>query len=106
MDVKTAFLNGDLEETIFMEPPKRYEDFRPNEVCHLLKSIYGLKQAPCCWDKKFTETLRQNGFVQSTANPCVFMKHRNDGVLVIGMYVDDCLIVGNTGAITAIKRKV
>ena len=64
MDVKTAFLNGDLDEEIYMNQPEGFIVSRQEQkVCKLIKSLYGLKQAPKQWHEKFNNTLVSNGFV-------------------------------------------
>ena len=77
MGVVTAFLNGHLEEEIYMEQPEGY--IKPGQehlVCKLKKSIYGLKQSPHCWRKAFTEFMKDIGFKQSTSDPCVIVRSR------------------------------
>ncbi|UYV80412.1 hypothetical protein LAZ67_19000134, partial [Cordylochernes scorpioides] len=73
LDVKSAFLNGDLEEELYMEQPQGYEnpDF-PNHVCSLQKSIYGLKQSPRMWNKKFHEFLIKFDLKPSISDSCVY----------------------------------
>jgi hypothetical protein len=69
MDVVTAFLNGDLKEEIYM---KGYEiPGRERQVCKLKKSIYGLKQSPRCWNEKLSRHLKQLGYTQCVADPCL-----------------------------------
>jgi hypothetical protein len=72
MDVKTTFLNGELEEEIYMEQPDGFvvKD-QESKVCKLLKSLYGLKQAPKQWHKKFYQTLTSVGFVANEEDKCV-----------------------------------
>ena len=76
MDVKTAFLKGELEEEIYMDQP---DDFVANgqegNVCKLLKSLYGLKQAPKQWHKKFDKTLTPAGFVVNEDDKCVYYRY-------------------------------
>ena len=64
MDVKTAFLNGDLDEEIYMEQPEGYVlPGNEQKVCKLVKSLYGLKQAPKQWHQKFDSVILSNGFL-------------------------------------------
>ena len=75
MDVVTAFLNGEIQEDIYMEQPPGYtQPGKENLVCKLKKSIYGLKQSPRCWNKKFTDHIKTLGFTESNADPCVFVR--------------------------------
>uniref|UniRef100_A0A1Y1NHZ0 Retrovirus-related Pol polyprotein from transposon TNT 1-94 n=1 Tax=Photinus pyralis TaxID=7054 RepID=A0A1Y1NHZ0_PHOPY len=92
-DVKTAFLYGELDEEIYMSPPNG-ANINPNLVCKLKKSLYGLKQSPRCWNRKFNSTLKNFNFQQCTADQCVY-KGQVDGkrVLLI-LFVDDGLIIG------------
>ena len=91
MDVVTAFLNGHLEEEIYMEQPGGY--IKPEQehlVCKLKKSIYGLKQSPRCWSKAFTGYMTEIGFKQSTSDPCVFVRTRHE-LEILTVYVDDLI---------------
>ena len=75
MDVVSAFLNGELTEEIYMKQPPGYVQSGKEElVCKLRKSIYGLKQSPCCWNEKLCNHLKSAGFKGSGADPCVFIK--------------------------------
>jgi len=75
MDVKTAFVNGDLEEEINMTQPYGYEvPGQKNKVCRLKKSLYGRKQAPKQWYEKFDSSLVQNNFVGNLSDSCVYSK--------------------------------
>lgn len=95
MDVKTAFLNGDLDEEIYMEQPEGcVVPGKENKVCKLVKSLYGLKQAPKQWHDKFDSVLIANGFTVNDADRCIYCKfHGNSGVIIC-LYVDDMLIFG------------
>lgn len=93
MDVVTAFLNGHLEEEIYMEQPDGY--VKPGQehlVCKLKKAIYGLKQSPRCWSKTFTEFMKDLGFNQSTSDPCVFVRARQE-LEILAVYVDDLILI-------------
>jgi hypothetical protein len=73
MDVKTTFLSGELEEEIYMDQPDRFiANGQEGKVCKLLKSLYGLKQTPKQWHKKFDKTLTSTGFVVNEADSCVY----------------------------------
>jgi hypothetical protein len=90
-DVKMAFLNGVLDEEIFMEQPEGFND-GTDRVCELHKSLYGLKQSPRCWNKHFKEVLKDYGLCESKADPCLFYSANNCGKLVVVIYVDDGLV--------------
>lgn len=93
-DVKTAFLNGDLEEEVFMHQPVGFDD-NSGRVCKLHKSLYGLKQASRCWNTKFKSFIECFGFKESDADPCVFVSHKNNNTLILAIYVDDGFVVSN-----------
>jgi transposase InsO family protein len=109
LDVKTAFLHGDLEEEIYMEQPEGFED-NGNEglVCRLKKSLYGLKQAPRQWYKKFDSSMIEQGYQRTTSDHCVFMKKFSDeDFIILLLYVDDMLIVGHdTSKINNLKKEL
>lgn len=88
-DVKTAFLHGDLNETIYMEHPEGYEN-KGNKVCRLIKSLYGLKQAPRQWNVKFHTFLKEFNLNQSVVDKCLYFNEDKTVILVI--YVDDGLV--------------
>ena len=90
-DVKTAFLNGELNEEIFMTQPEGFED-GSEKVCKLLKSLYGLKQAPRSWNEKFTSYLRSLKYEDTDDDPCLF--YNNSKSVLIPLFVDDGLIIG------------
>lgn len=93
-DVKTAFLNGELNETVYMEQPIGFND-NSGRVCKLQKSLYGLKQASRCWNRKFKSFIEQFGFKASDSDPCVFVSHKDNETLILAIYVDDGVVVGN-----------
>jgi len=97
LDVKTAFLHGDLDEEIYMEQPEGFEAKGKEQlVCKLKKSLYGLKQAPRQWYKKFDSFMVDHGYDMTTSDHCVFMKRFPDGnFIILLLYVDDMLIVGH-----------
>ncbi|GJW61925.1 zinc finger, CCHC-type containing protein [Tanacetum coccineum] len=96
MDVKTAFLNGDLDEEVYMNQPQGFiMPGNENKVCKLIKSLYGLKQAPKQWHQKFDEVVLSNGYSLNQANKCVYSKlDESCKGVIICLYVDDMLIFG------------
>ncbi|GKA39418.1 retrotransposon protein, putative, ty1-copia subclass [Tanacetum coccineum] len=96
MDIKTAFLNGYLDEDIYMVQPKGFVDpNHPRKVCKLQRSIYGLKQASRSWNKRFDEEIKRFGFSQNLDEPCVYQKASGSNVTFLILYVDDIIIMGN-----------
>lgn len=89
MDAVTAFLQGDLNEEIYMMQPEGRTD-GTNRVCKLNKSMYGLKQSGRQWNKKLEKTLRSFGLQKSKVDPCVYFT--KDKRLIIAIYVDDILV--------------
>ena len=96
MDVKTAFLNGELDEVIYM---KQAEGFikagNENLVCKLKKSIYGLKQASRQWYKKFDSVISSFGFNENLVDECVYLKTVGDQFIFLVLYVDDILLASS-----------
>ena len=96
MDVKTAFLNGLLEEDVYMDQPEGFVDQKnPNKVCKLKRSIYGLKQASRTWNIRFDEQITKYGFIKNEDDTCVYKKTSGSKVTFLILYVDDILIMGN-----------
>ena len=97
MDVKTAFLNGDLNEEIYMEQPEGFVvSGQEKKVCRLVKSLYGLKQAPKQWHEKFDHAMLTNGFKINECDKCVYVKNTDQGYVIVCLYVDDMLIIGSS----------
>ena len=94
LDVKTAFLHGDLEEEIYMKQPEGFEEKgKENHVCHLLKSLYGLKQSPRQWYKRFDSFMLAHDFTRSSYDSCVYYKELVSGSFIyLLLYVDDMLV--------------
>ena len=96
MDVKTDFLNGYLEESIYMMQPEGFvAKGQQQKVCKLLRSIYGLKQASRSWNLCFDETIKTYGFEQNVDEPCVYKYIKENKVVFLVLYVDDILLIGN-----------
>ena len=96
LSVKTAFLHGDLYEEIFMDQPKGSKvKGKENMVCKSKKCLYGLKQAPQQWYKKFDSFMMSHDYKRTFADPCVYVrKFPDDKCIILLLYVDDMLIVG------------
>ena len=105
MDVKTVFLNGNLEEEVYMMQPEGFVSKNcPDKVCRLLRSIYGLKQASRSWNIRFDEAIRSYDFVKNEDEPCVYRKVSGSAISFLVLYVDDILIIGNDiGMLSTIK---
>lgn len=95
-DVKTAFLNGELQEEIYMDIPEGVVSSNKNQVCKLNKSLYGLKQASRQWNIKFDYFLKNFNFEPSSADPCVYKGIINNTLIFLGLYVDDGIILAET----------
>ena len=96
MDVKTAFLNGNLVEDVYMTQPEGFiVPENANKVCKLQRSIYGLKQASRSWNQRFDETVKGFDFVQNKDDPCVYKKVSGSALTFLVLYVDDILLIGN-----------
>jgi hypothetical protein len=93
MDVKTAFLNGQIEQEIYMEQPVGFADDNfPHHVCKLKKGIYGLKQAPRAWNKTIDPVLRSVGVIRSKVDQGIYSGEVNGNTVRIALYVDDLII--------------
>ena len=94
MDVKNAFLNGDLSEEVYMQPPLGLS-VESNKVCHLQRALYGLKQAPQAWFAKFSSTISRLGYMASHYDSVLFLRRTDKGTILLLLYVDDIIITGD-----------
>src|SRR5215216_3497586 len=96
MDIKTAFLNGDIEEELYMVQPEGFVDpSDADKVCKLQRSIYGLKQASRSWNQHFDKVIKNFGFIQIYGEACIYKKVSGISVAFLVLYVDDILLIGN-----------
>src|SRR3990170_8819677 len=96
MDVKTAFLNGFLEEELYMMQPEGFIDPKDaNKVCKLQRSIYGLVQASRSWNKHFDSVIKAYGFIKTFGEACIYKKVSGSSVAFLILYVHDILLMGN-----------
>lgn len=109
LDVKTAFLHENLEEEIYMLQLEGFKQKgKVNFVCRLNKSLYGLKQVPRCWYKRFNSFIIGLGYNRLHADPCAYYKKfgENDFVILL-LYVDDILVAGpNKDCINKLKAQL
>ena len=94
IDVKNAFLNGDLSEEVYMQPPHSLS-IDSNKVCHLRRALYGLKQAPRAWFSKFSSTIFRLGYIASPYDSALFLRRIDKGTILLLLYVDDMIITGD-----------
>jgi len=96
-DVKNVFLHGELEEEVFIDLPLRFShSLPPNQVCKLKNALYGLKQSPKVWFKRFIKAMISMGYRQSQWDHTLFIKHSTSkGVIILIVYVDDIIIAGD-----------
>jgi hypothetical protein len=94
LDVKNAFLNGELREDVYMCPPPGYS-VPDCMVCHLHRSLYGLKQAPRVWFQCFASVVTTSGFSASAHDPTLFVHVSSHGMTLLLLYVDDMIITGD-----------
>ena len=98
MDVKGAYLNGILPETVYMRQPEGFDN-GTGRICHLIKTLYGLKQAGREWNRELDKRLRLKGFNPLCSDPCVYVRRRAGNLEIISVWVDDLLIFTNSDPI-------
>jgi hypothetical protein len=95
MDVKSAFLNGDLSEQVYVNQPAGFVDSKnQSKVLKLRKALYGLKQAPRAWNAKLDESLKNLGFEKCPMEHALYRRGNEESFLLVGVYVDDLIITG------------
>jgi Reverse transcriptase (RNA-dependent DNA polymerase)/Integrase core domain len=104
MDITGAYLNGKLKEVIYMRTPPGFE--YSGKVLRLNMSLYGLKQAGRTWYEKISEHLFSKDFKTATGDKCLFYKHSQNGIICVGVYVDDLIIVGRESEVINFKREI
>ena len=92
MEVKPTFLNGEINETIYMVQSENFESKDSRHlVCKLKKSIYGLKQASHQWYQKFDRVITSSGFKENTVDQCIYLKLSGRKFIIFVLYIDDIL---------------
>ena len=107
MDVKTTFMNGVIEEEVYIKQPQGFKvkDI-VTHVCKLKNDLYGLKQAPRAWHGRIDRFLTNLGFTKSKSNPNLYMKVRDDEPVILLLYVDDLFLTRNEKHIADCKKKL
>jgi len=106
LDVKNAFLNGDLQEEVYIAPPPGVSH-DSGYVCKLKKALYGLKQAPRAWFEKFSVVISSLWFVSSNHDSAFFIKSTSAGRIILYLYVDDMIITSDDiDGISVLKTKL
>ena len=95
LDIKGAYLNGILKERVYMRQPEGYDD-GTGRVCHLIKTLYGLKQAGREWNRELDSKMQKRGYTRLRSDPCVYMWRENDDFVTITVWVDDMLLFATT----------
>ena len=108
MNVKNTFLNGKLEEEVYMNLSVRFDkESKVGKVCKLRKSLYGLKQSPHAWFNRFSKSLHYQGYTQANLDHMLFYKHKNEKVTILTVYVDDIILTSNDkGEREQLKKKL
>jgi hypothetical protein len=106
MDVKTTFLNGIIEEEVYIEKPQGFEVHgRESHVCRLKKSLYRLKQAPRAWYSRIDGYLQSMGFTKSEADPNLYFILVGADPLILVLYMDDLFLTGVEELIARVQSR-
>ncbi|KAL9268860.1 Copia protein-like protein [Drosera capensis] len=108
MDVKSAFLNGELEEEVYVVQPEGFEVQGQNHLVYRLsKALYGLKQAPRAWNIRLDRSLKELGFNRCSQEQAVYTRGEGGAALIVGVYVDDLIVTGgNTREVQLFKQQM
>jgi hypothetical protein len=107
MDVKITFLNGVVEEEVYIKQPQGFEvEDKKTHVCRLKKALYGLKQAPKAWYGRIDSFLTSLGFTKSKVDSNLYFKVMNDEPVILLLYVDDLFLTGEEKLIINCKKKL
>ncbi|KAK5666830.1 hypothetical protein QVD99_8733 [Batrachochytrium dendrobatidis] len=107
-DANNAFLNGNIEEELYIDLPEGYQEQSKNRqtklVGRLKKALYGLKQAPHQWNQILVSKCLDLGFTQCTSDPCILTMRKSDSFVIIAIYVDDILFIGNNRELLDVSK--
>jgi hypothetical protein len=97
MDVRSAFLNGDLHEEVYVAQLTGFISIgSDHKILRLRKALYGLHQEPRAWNEKLDDTLVSFSFVRCSSEPAIYTRSANGNQLIIGVYMDDLMITGSS----------
>ena len=106
LNIKTAFLFGDLDEEIYLKQPEGFiKKGMENKVCHLRKAIYGLKQAALQWNKALHQSLLEMGFVCTHSDPGIYVHFHGQDIIILVIYIDNSLFIGSNKSYLKFKKK-
>ena len=107
INIKTTFLNGELQEEIYMDQSKGFITLRQEKnVCKVVKSLYGLKQVPKQWHEKFDNIMMSNDSKINKCDKCIYAKSTPNGYVIVCLYMNDMLIFGNNNDIIRATKKM
>ena len=100
MDVKSAFLNGDLQEEVYMTQPLSLKvASKEHQVLRLVKALYGLKQCPREWYMKIDKYLNDQDFQRSSSDSNLYIKTTHNDIILLIIYVDDLIIISSSASL-------
>ena len=106
-DVKTTFLNGEIEEEVYIDQPERFITHEKNSHLYkLIKALYGLKQAPKAWYERIDSYLTKSGYSKNGADPNLYFKINGDAMIILVLYVDYLLMTGEEHLISKCKQEL
>lgn len=106
LDVKSAFLNGELKDSVYLKPPEG-DNVKPNYVYKLKKALYGLKEAAKCWNNSFNDFMKECCFERSENDSCLYWKRKGNEIVYLLLYVDDIIIASEReNMLREIKEKL
>ncbi|KAG8731444.1 hypothetical protein FRC10_001725, partial [Ceratobasidium sp. 414] len=105
LDVKSAFLNGRVEEELYMDQIPGYED-GTNCILKIVGSLYGLKQAPRIWNQLFAKKIVHLGYKRAPSDPSVYTRIQDDNISILAVYVDDIAVFTTKGHVTAVIKEL
>ena len=93
VDIVAAYLNGNIDEDVYMLQPPMFEDpSKTNQVCKPSKALYCIKQAGREWNKKVNDILLKMGFIRCKSDTCIYMRRDDSNLNIIAIYIDDMLL--------------